>query len=80
MVTHAKARRDFELLENIAELTDQVSLDDEREWLMQDPTKARAADMYCSGISLWFSAHGDSYDSEPEVRRIRRYYEAEGHI
>lgn len=78
MTTHAKARRDFELLETFAALSDQVELDSEREWLMQDPTKQRAARMYCSGITLWFSEHGDSFDSEPEVRKIRRYYEAEG--
>lgn len=52
------ARADFEALERIAELSDQVELDAEREPLMQNPTKAKAAQLYEFGISLWFGEHG----------------------
>ncbi len=53
------ARRDFELLESFAELSDQVELDAMRIELMQRPTKAKAADMYEMGIRLWLSEHRD---------------------
>lgn len=47
-----KARGDFEYLETIAPLEDQVELDSEREALMRDPTKKRAAQLYVNAISL----------------------------
>lgn len=55
MATYAKARTDFEYLESIRELDDQVSLDSRRLELMKNPTKKYAKDMYESGIRLWFS-------------------------
>jgi len=54
---YAQARRDFEFLETIDELEDQVELDARRENLMQNPTKAAAADMYVAAIESWFGAH-----------------------
>ena len=52
------ARADFEFLERIALLEDQVELDAEREPLMKNPTKAKAAQLYEFGITLWFREHG----------------------
>lgn len=72
--TYAKARRDFEYLEGLADYTDQVELDAERLDLMQEPTKDRAACMYESGIGGWFREHGDSFDDDARVRRIRADY------
>jgi hypothetical protein len=57
-ITYATARRDFEKLETIAELEDQVEIDSERLNLMQNPTKKVAMKMYESCISLWFLEHG----------------------
>lgn len=54
------ARQDFETLETIAPLDDQVELDARREELMRCPTKAKAADMYESAIRLWFREHVDA--------------------
>lgn len=54
------ARRDFETLEEIAELDDQVELDAQREELMRCPTKAKAAEMYEAAIRLWFGEHRDA--------------------
>lgn len=58
MTRYQQARSDFEALERIEELSDQVDLDSERLFLMQNPTKLRAARMYESGIHLWFQEHG----------------------
>lgn len=58
---YAQARADFERLERIAELSDQVDLDSERQALMQNPTKKKASSMYCSGIMLWFKEHGRTH-------------------
>jgi hypothetical protein len=55
---YARARKDFEYLETIVELNDQVSLMDELENFMRCPTKAFAATLYESGITLWFGEHG----------------------
>lgn len=79
MTTYAKARRDFEYLESLAHLSDQVELDSDRERLMQEPTKAVAMDMYISGICLWFGEHRDSFDHERKVSAIRDYYDGEGY-
>lgn len=57
-MNYQTARRDFETLEKIAELSDQVELDSERLNLMQNPTKQQAMGMYEAGIRLWFDQHG----------------------
>lgn len=59
---YAKARAAFEYLESLAELDDQVELDAEREGLMRNPTKTKAADMYEAGIRLWFREHAPHSD------------------
>lgn len=73
-MSYAQARKDFEFLETLAILDDQVELDAERENLMRNPTKATAAMMYEAGISLWFGEHGAHYDGDPKVNRIRERY------
>lgn len=74
-IQYTAARKAFEYLESLAELNDQVGLDSERENLMQEPTKAKAAEMYVSGIGLWFSEHGDDEDLlTPKAKQIRRRY------
>ena len=60
---YTSARAAFEALERIAELSDQVELDADRESLMQEPTKKRAAQLYCAGIRLWFQEHGITPDT-----------------
>lgn len=62
MTRYQRARADFEYLETIALLEDQVELDAEREPLMQNPTKEKAADLYEAGIRLWFSEHPNLND------------------
>lgn len=57
-MNYATARRDFEALEKIAILDDQVELDAERESLMRNPTKSYAGGMYQMAIRLWFQEHG----------------------
>lgn len=54
MTKYDQACADFEALEAICELDDQVELDSSRLELMQEPTKAKAAELYESGIQLWF--------------------------
>jgi hypothetical protein len=58
MTRYQQARLDFETLEEITELTDQMTLDEARLDLMQNPTKEEAARMYEQGIRLWFREHG----------------------
>lgn len=70
-MTYNRARADFEALERIAELSDQVELDSNRESLMQNPTKARAAEMYESAIRLWFNEHGKSEETAQIAKRHR---------
>lgn len=70
MATYKTARSDFEFLETLADLVDQVDLDAEREELMREPTKAHARNMYEDAISLWFKEHQDSFSETPRVRRI----------
>lgn len=60
MKRYEQARKDFELLESIAELSDQMELDAQRLTLMQNPCKRVAAEMYEAGIALWFGEHGIS--------------------
>lgn len=57
-MSYAQARKDFEFLEALAELYDQVELDAERLNLMRNPTKAFAEKLYRSAITLWFQEHG----------------------
>jgi hypothetical protein len=57
---YASTRRDFEYLESIAELDDWVTLMDELENFMRQPTKAFAADLYGQAIWLWLMQHGTS--------------------
>lgn len=79
MTGYAKARRDFEYLESVTHLSDQVELDGEREALMQNPTKEKAADMYISGICLWFQEHRENFDDDRKVAAIRKHYDNEGY-
>ncbi len=71
---YTKTRSDFEYLEGLSELDDQVELDSERIYLMQEPTKAKASGMYESAIRLWFREHGDEYASVRRVKGIRERY------
>lgn len=57
-MSYTQARQDFEFLETLAELDDQVELDAERLNLMRNPTKAFAERIYRSAIALWFQEHG----------------------
>lgn len=79
MVGYAKARRDFEYLKTVAELTDQVELDSEREELMKNPTKKYAGELYQSAIPLWFGEHRNEFPDDSRVQQIaRRYGQLEG--
>lgn len=73
-VAYNRAREDFEFLESVAELTDQVELDADRLALMRNPTKAKAAEMYACGIRLWIAEHGDDYAGSDEFQRIAEEY------
>jgi hypothetical protein len=64
-----QARADFEALEKIHELYDQVELDAVREELMREPTKTHAASIYESGIDLWFGEHGVPPEAEEIAER-----------
>ena len=64
MSRYDKAREAFEYLETIAELDDQVELDAERESLMRNPTKAKAADMYEAAIRLWLRENSEGLSDE----------------
>lgn len=57
MPGYAKTRSDFEFLETIYELGDQVELDSQREQLMRNPNKKTAQAMYEDAIGLWFDEH-----------------------
>lgn len=57
-ITYARARKDFEYLETIAELNDWVSLMDDLTEFMQKPNKNFAQGLYETAISLWFGQHG----------------------
>jgi hypothetical protein len=70
MITYQQAREDFEYLETIAELDDQVELDAEREELMRNPTKAFAAKLYGKAVQLWFQEH-PTFSSARRVAEIR---------
>lgn len=66
---YQQAREDFEALECIAELDDQICLDDARLNLMQNPTKKTAMAMYVNGILLWFEEHGVMEGTEQIAER-----------
>jgi hypothetical protein len=68
-MSYARYRRDFEALERIAELDEQVELDAARLDLMRNPTKARAAAMYLAAIEMWFAEHG----AEAAPKLAKRY-------
>lgn len=70
VMNYKQARKDFEFLESIAELSDQQALDERRQDLMQNPTKQFAAGMYEYGIELWFEEHGVT----PETEKIAKRY------
>ena len=65
-----QARADFEFLEGIEQLEDQVELDSMRLEIMENPTKAMAASMYEAGIRLWFGEHRAIADADPEIIEI----------
>lgn len=68
-MTYEQARRDFEFLETIIELADQVDLDSERENLMQNPTKKTAGRMYQSAVTLWFDENPVTEETEEIAER-----------
>lgn len=77
MPLYRTARADFEWLERLAELDDQVDLDSQREALMQNPTKAHATELYCQAISLWLHEHKDEFvgaSNVAHIEKIRRRY------
>lgn len=69
-MSYKQARSDFEYLESLAELTDQVELDSARLDLMRNPSKLQAQGMYESGIEMWFREHGENYGHDKKVRKI----------
>lgn len=73
-LNYDQARADFEYLETLAELSDQVEIDAQRLDLMQNPTRERAAKMYASCIQLWMQEHQDTYVTNPNVRDIEDRY------
>ena len=73
MASYKEVREDFEYLESIAELEDQVELDSQRIYLMQNPTKNQAASMYESAIYLWFNEHAGQHD-DPRIEEIADRY------
>lgn len=75
MLTYAQARSDFEYLESLAELNDQVELDSDRLDLMQNPTKETAKRLYMSGIRLWFLEHDNRFADDARAAEIfARYF------
>ncbi|MFK4824812.1 hypothetical protein ACI0FM_08490 [Paenochrobactrum sp. BZR 588] len=66
-LAYAEVRADFEKLESVIELHDHVELDSARLNLMQNPTKAEAAQMYLSAIGLWFGERRSKYKRQPEL-------------
>lgn len=73
-MSYRQARADFEFLETVAELKDQVELDAMRLELMQNPTRPKAAEMYRIAIRLWFAEHRDNYDAIGAVLAIEEAY------
>lgn len=78
MSDYDQSRADFEYLEAINALEDQVELDAQRLGLMRNPTKNFAAKMYQDGIGLWFVENADKSAHYPEaVKQISRRYSIE---
>lgn len=72
MQRYNQARADFEALERIHPLDDQVELDSDRLALMEEPTQAKAASMYEAGIRLWFLEHPvDDWDGGHDDSTIK---------
>lgn len=67
-------RSDFEELEKIKELDDQVTLDAERLALMRNPSTRFAADLYYRAISLWIGEHGYALRGHPFVKATALRY------
>lgn len=74
-MTYAKARSDFEYLESLVELDDQVELDSQRLDLMQEPTRAKACELYEAGIHLWFGEHSGKFRTRRIASIANRYGE-----
>ena len=75
MPTYAKPRRDAEYLEGLIEVNDLVEVDAAVRDLMEEPSKAKAAELYSYVISQWFSEHkSGTYMGYPKVRKICRDY------
>lgn len=74
MSSYDQARADFEALERLAELNDQVELDARRGDLMRNPKKAMAASLYETGVSLWLDEHRVYFGSHPTVQAIAARY------
>jgi hypothetical protein len=68
---YTQARADFEYLERLAELDDQVELDAQRTNLMRNPTKLHAAKMYEAGVRMWFQEHHDRFTDDRRVCEIK---------
>lgn len=73
-VGYAQARRDYEFLYSLIEVHDEICLADEVNDLMANPTKAKAADMYCMVVEQWFSErrlNGSADVPKSAYRRVR---------
>ncbi len=63
-MSYAQARKDFEYLEEERLLDDAVEIDAMVFYLMREPTKKKAENMYKACISLWFQErHREGYHS-----------------
>lgn len=72
--SYTQAREDFEYLETLAQLTDQVDLDSDRETLMRNPSFTQAAKMYANGCRLWMGEHRSDFDHLERVLEIKERY------
>ena len=82
MVSYAKCRADFEYLESVAELDEQVDLDARRLELMENPTKQTAAEIDDVSVPQpvqptpasrsWYKCSSDSLGSCPtaHIQRV----------
>lgn len=70
--SYLSARRDFETLEGILDLEDQVELDSNREALMRNPTREFAAELYESAIRLWFDQNKEASEDPIAVEIAER--------
>jgi predicted chitinase len=72
--SYEQARKDFEALEKYAEVDDEVTLDAERRNLMNNPTKAFAAELFRNAIGLWMAENFEKFSDSGEVKAIRSRY------